>query len=208
VPAPSCKAFAFCALAVVSLASSREALAVENEWHVGGAFGYSMLVTSVGSIHGGGGLVHVRYGLTDALDVAFDAGVSAFPKTVLVPEADPENPQAAPGEAIQAPAFVQLDTEAGVSYVVDVGRFTPHVGVQLGVSDLMVVTCEEDPTACTQDIRPTVGIPAGFEVRTVGPLILGAHFRYRFLIGGDPGGQLFAGLYFALVPNPKIESAF
>ena len=56
MPAPSRKALARAATFIVSLCASREALAVENEWHVGGAFGYSMLVTSVGSIHGGGGL--------------------------------------------------------------------------------------------------------------------------------------------------------
>ncbi|NUO53414.1 MAG: hypothetical protein HOV80_31580 [Polyangiaceae bacterium] len=208
MPAPSRKALASSAFFVVSLCASREALAVENEWHVGGAFGYSMLVTSVGSISGGGGLVHFRYGLTDALDLAFDGGVSGFPPTLLVPEADPENPGAAPGEPVQAPSFRMMDTEAGLSYVGDVGRFIPHVGVQAGVSDLMVVSCDDNPDACGQDIRPTIGIPAGFEVRTVGPLVLGAHFRYRFLIGGDPSGQLFAGAYFAFVPNPKIESAF
>lgn len=200
------RSFALAAL-LTSALSSREARAVENEWFVGGAFGYSMLVTSVGAISGAGGLVNVRYGITDAFDVAFDAGVSGFPSTVLVPEPDPADPAAAPGEPVQAPTFLMLDTEAGVNYTIDVGRFIPYVGAQIGVSDVMVVSCDEDPATCTNDVRPTVGIPAGFEVRTIGPLVLGFAFRYRFLITGDPSGQLFAGAYFGFVPDPKIEAA-
>lgn len=188
---------AFAALCFVSA----EARATENEWHVGGAFGYSMLVSSFGSIHGAGGLVHVRYGLTDALDLAFDAGLSGFPAQVVVPSADAAtDPEAPPPEAVSLPDLLMPDTAAGISYVIDVGRFIPHIGAQVGVTDLIVLTCEQDPAACTHTVRATIGIPAGFEVRTVGPLVLGAHFRYRFLLAGDPGGALFAGVYAAFVP--------
>jgi hypothetical protein len=163
-----------------------------------------MLVSSLGSIHGAGGLVHVRYGLTDALDVAFDAGVSGFPSQVVVASPDPATPDVAP-EPVELPDLMQLDTAAGVSYVVDVGRFIPHIGAQLGVSDVMVLACEADPALCTHDIRFAIGIPGGFEVRVAGPLVLGAHVRYRFLLGGDPSGQLFTGLYFALIPAGQLQ---
>ena len=180
---------------------STEARATENEWHVGGAFGYEMLVSSFGSIHGAGGLVHVRYGLTDALDLAFDAGVAGFPAQVVVPSPDATTDPAAPAPQAQAlPALLLPETAAGVSYVIDIGRFIPHIGAQLGVADLVVLSCEADPAACTHTVRATIGIPAGFEVRTVGPLVLGAHVRYRFLLAGDPGGSLFAGIYAAFVP--------
>jgi hypothetical protein len=183
-----------------ALCVAEEARATENEWHVGGAFGYAMLVSSVGSIHGGGGMLHFRYGLTDALDLAFDAGVSGFPSQVLVPEIDEAAPDAPPADPVTIPELLVPDTAGGVSYVIDVGRFIPHVGVQVGVADVIVLSCEEDPNACTHTVRATIGIPGGFEVRTVGPLVLGAHIRYQFLLTGDPGGALFAGAYAALVP--------
>lgn len=159
-----------------------------------------MLVSSLGSIHGAGGLLHFRYGLTDALDLAFDAGVAGFPAQVVVPAPDETSSDAPPPEPVPIPDLLVPDTAGGVSYIVDVGRFIPHVGLQLGVADVIVLSCEDDPTLCTHTIRATIGIPAGFEVRTVGPLVLGAHFRYRFLLGGDPGGSLFAGAYAALIP--------
>jgi hypothetical protein len=181
------------------LALPSTARATENEWHVGGAFGYGLLVSSLGSIHGGAADFHLRYGLTDAFDLRFDWGVSGYPAQVVVPAPDPAAPEA-PVEAVALPDLLMADTAAGVSYVLDVGRWIPHLGFQVGVADVMVISCEQDPAACTHSVHATLGIPGGLEVRAYGPLVLGAHVTYRFLLAGDPGGALFAGGYFALEP--------
>jgi len=187
-------------LAAIALVVPATAHATENEWHVGGAFGYGMLVSSLGPIHGGAADFQLRYGLTDALDLPFDWRVSGYPSQLLVPEADPATPGVPPPEPVQLRDILVADTAAGVSYLLDVGRWMPHVGAQVGVADVMVIACEDDPAACTHSVHATLGIPGGLEARAYGPLVLGVHVTYRFLLAGDPGGALFTGAYFALVP--------
>ena len=193
------KWLSFLALAS-ALALPSTAYATENEWHVGGALGYGMLVSSLGPIHGAGADFQVRYGLTDSFDLRFDWRVSGYPSQRLVPEPDPAAPDVPPPEPVQLRDILMADTAAGVSYLLDVGRWIPHLGFQVGVADVMVIGCEDDPAACTHSVHATLGIPGGLEVRTYGPLVLGVHVTYRFLLAGDPGGSLFTGAYFALIP--------
>ncbi len=175
------------AAATATCLAAPSALAVEHEWHFGTSVGYQMLTTAQGSFDGAAGLLHVRYGVTDTLDLSFDAGVSGFPLAVVAADPSP-----------LVTSLLGMSTSAGVSYLIDVGRWIPHIGVGMGVTDLLALECDADPALCRHDLHPTIGIPGGLEYRVAGPLVLGAHVRYQFLLAGDPGGVLFAGAYAGL----------
>jgi hypothetical protein len=169
-------------IAIATFTTTKRAHATENEWHFGIAYGYSMLVHGEDTLHGTGGLFHVRYGVTDAFDLTMDAGVAGYPADGLV----------APG------------TTAGIGYVIDVLRWIPHIGLQAGVVDTVTLTCPEAAQACGHQVRPVLAIPGGLELRVVGPLVLGAHVRYDFILPDQPSGRLFAGAYAALVTGGPI----
>jgi hypothetical protein len=113
-----------------------------------------------------------RVGVSDAFDLTLAVGASHFP------EVDVVEPYAA----------------AGVTYIVDVMRWIPHVGLDVGFADFITVACPDDPTLCVHDARFVVGIPAGLEFRIVPSAIVGVRFRYAFSIPVPLQNQMFLGL--------------
>jgi hypothetical protein len=166
------------AAALAALAMPRTALATELEWHFGGTFGWSMRSvaqpddTTVVD-QGFEGALAARLGVSDAFDLTLSGGAAYYPEAAVV----------APWGA------------AGVTYVIDVGRWIPHVGVDLGVTDFATVSCADDPTLCVHDVRFTVGVPAGLEFRIVPEAIVGLRFRYAISVPGPLANQIFLGAY-------------
>jgi len=159
-------------LATSALLLPREALANEHEWYGGASFGYASIDFTHGlARHGIGGGLHSRYGLTDAIDLTFNAWLFGFA----------DDGRIAPG------------TSAGISYVLDISRWIPSVGGTFGVVDVIGLSCELDPARCRHDLRLALGIPITFEFRALPELPLGVRFEYQFLFLGEPSGQLFVG---------------
>lgn len=122
-----------------------------------------------------------HYGLTDAIDLsgALALGVN-------------------PGQN-----QITVTPEIGVAYVVDITRFLPRLGVRLGVADVATYTCppeknadgsEAPPTPdCGHDFHPVIAIPASLDFRVIDGFWVGAHFRYAWLLFGDPINDLSLG---------------
>ena len=125
--------------------------------------------------HGTGGGFHARYGLNDAFDFTMNATLYGFPSDDRI----------APG------------TSVGVSYVVDITRWIPTLGVTAGVVDLIGVACEERAARCGHIFMPAIGIPASLEFRVLPELPIGVRFEYQLLLLGGPSQQIFVGLYCA-----------
>lgn len=157
------------------LALASEAGATEQEWHFGASYGFAMIDFPNGSArYGTGGGLHARYGLNDAFDLTMNASLFGFPSDHRV-----------------APS-----TSAGISYVIDVSRWIPTVGVTAGVIDLIGLACEEKgPSRCGHLFMPAVGLPATLEFRALPNLPIGVRFEYQFVFLGGPSQQLFVGAY-------------
>lgn len=78
------------------------------------------------SAHGGGGVLHLGYGITDAVGVQLMAGASAHPLSPVVPE-DPSQKMDPGGQ------LVTWQASAGVVYALDVVRIVPFFEASLGV---------------------------------------------------------------------------
>jgi len=166
-------------VALLTLAIPRAAYATEHEWHLGGAFGWSMRSTAqpddMPSVvdNGFDGELTARFGLTDAFDLTLSGGAAFYPEADVV----------APWGG------------AGMTYVIDISRWIPHVGVDLGITDFDRLTCPEDPALCGNDVRFTVGVPVGLEFRIVPQAVVGLRARYAISIPGALVNQLFVGAY-------------
>ncbi len=164
-------------LASTILAIVTPAGATEGEWHLGAAFGWALRAvpgpedTTI-TDHGYEGALLGRLGVSDAFDLTLTLGAAHYP------EVDVVSPYAA----------------AGVTYIVDVMRWIPHVGLDVGVADVVTQTCPDDPTLCAHDVRFVVAIPAGLELRIVPNAIVGLRFRYAFSIPAPLQNQMFLGV--------------
>lgn len=161
------------ALAVVgACAAPSVAEATERQWFFGGSVGYAYIDETYKWWDGGFVAAEMRYGITDAIDFTTTLDLGFYP------DADQIVPS----------------VHAGLAYVIDISRFLPHVGVTLGVSDVVTYGCPEGFRPCGNELYPVVGVPAGFDFRVTKHLTVGAHFRYGFMLfGGDATSQMTLG---------------
>lgn len=168
------RAAAAAATAAAVLALAAPAAATEREWHFGASYGFAMIDFPRGlARYGTGGGAHVRYGITDAIDVDMNLMLYGFP-----------------GDDRVAPS-----TTAGLGYVVDVSRWFATVGLDAGVIDLVGVDCEVGPQRCGHTLMPAVGLPITLEFRALKELPIGVRFHYQLVFLGGPSQQLFVGAY-------------
>ncbi|MBK6518793.1 MAG: hypothetical protein IPG04_32795 [Polyangiaceae bacterium] len=77
------RAAAAAATAAAVLALAAPAAATEREWHFGASYGFAMIDFPRGlARYGTGGGAHVRYGITDAIDVDMNLMLYGFPGTI------------------------------------------------------------------------------------------------------------------------------
>lgn len=165
--------------AIAILTAARPASATEQEWHLGATLGYGSLHFARAIPRNGlGGQLLARYGLTDAFDLTMDAGVDGY---------------------FEDGRFL-LSTAVGGDYVLDVSRWIPTVGVNLGLVDFVTPSCDSYPDTCGHTLLPAVGLPVSLEYRALPNLPVGVRFQYRFIFLGDPTSQIFVGLYAAMNP--------
>jgi len=164
-----------CLVAVATIAACAlpaVAEATERQWFFGGSVGYAYIDETYAWWDGGFVAGEMRYGITDAIDFSADLSLGFYPAAdQVVPSVD-----------------------AGLVYVLDISRFVPHVGVTVGLSDVVTYGCPEGFRPCGNELYPVLGIPAGFDVRVTKHLSIGSHFRYGFMLfGGDATSQLMIG---------------
>lgn len=171
-----------CAFALGALASTvaGSAHATEGQLQLGGTVSY-VFVDQGNRFDALSITAEAHYGLTDAIDLsgAIALGVN-------------------PGQN-----QVSIVPEIGVGYVVDITRFLPRVGVRLGFADVATYACpaetnadgsEAPPTPdCGHELHPVVAIPASLDFRVVDGFWVGAHFRYAWLLFGDPINEISLG---------------
>lgn len=129
------------------------ALATEGETDLGVTAGITFLDARSKGVHvGAGGTLMARHGITDAFDLVAQLSLSVHPS---------------------------LDTNlygaaAGAHYIVDVGRFRPHLGLLLGATDVSTATCPRRPSNLPDvtDTRPPV-FPCGDEILPTGTVPFG-----------------------------------
>lgn len=171
--ATKARTFALLTTAVgAACAAPSVAEATERQWFFGGSVGYAFIEETFYWWDGGFVAAEMRYGITDAIDFTTTLDLGFYPDAEqLVPS-----------------------VHAGLAYVLDISRFLPHVGVTLGLSDVVTYGCPEGFRPCGNELYPVVGIPAGFDFRVTKHLSVGSHFRYGFmLLGGDATAQLTIG---------------
>lgn len=165
-------------VAGVCLAPSA-AQATEQEWHIGASTGFATLdFPRALARYGFGGGLHARYGLTDVFDFTMNASLYGYPDD----------------------ARIALGTSAGIDYVIDISRWLPTIGANLGVVDLVGFRCDEAPVHCGHILMPALGVPFTFAFRVTPHVPLGLRLEYQVLpiglLGGSgPDQQFFVGLY-------------
>lgn len=137
------------------------------------------------------GFGQARYGITDAFNLDLELKASYYPKAS----------QFVPGP------------RAGFTYVIDISRFVPEVGVLGGFDDFITLSCgpsknldgSAGPPArpCGHDLHPEVIIPAGFEFRITNHFVFGAQARYAFVFAGTVTKEMSIGASFAFATGKK-----
>ena len=90
-----------------------------------------------------------------------------------------------------------------MTYVVDVSRWIPQIGVLFGFDDVWTLACPATDLGngkagpplrpCGHDLHPSLVIPGALEFRVTQHVALGAQFRYAFMFVGDVPKQLTIG---------------
>lgn len=138
-------------MAGVCLAATT-AQAEQREFTLGLQPQYGLTYLEDRQASGGGGSLHLAYGITDAVGVQLLAGASAHPLSPIEPE-DPSM-KATPGGQL-----VSWQASAGVVYALDVVRIVPFFEANIGVLGLYRST---DPTGNqkTPTIEHTLNVGA------------------------------------------------
>jgi hypothetical protein len=161
-------------VAIAVLALTHSARAFERQWHVGGGVGFAAFAdpdTSAGPAFG----IHGAYGLSDVFDLKLDLLTSSH--------------------TIDNDPLRLLSGTAGIAYKMDVIRWIPYFGVQLGYYRL---GGSQRPANLPQnELGMSVDLGVDYAVKRA--FGLGLQLRYHGFLG-DPlsslgDAPLFTGLF-------------
>lgn len=113
-------------LGLLPAALPASARAEQREFSLGLQPLYGLTYLDDRQAHGGGGVLHAAYGITDAVGVQLMAGASAHPLSPIEPD-DPTQKMDPGGQ------LVTWQASAGVVYALDVVRIVPFFEASLGV---------------------------------------------------------------------------
>lgn len=159
------------------LGAAGVAHATEGESDVAVIGGVTFLDARSKGVHlGAGTSIVARHGLSDAFDLAAELSLSLQPTL---------------GTNLYGAAL-------GSHYVVDVGRFRPHLGLLLGVTDVSTTACDPRPSnlpdvttqrppifACRESILPTGVVPFGVDWAPDAPIRIGFASRFAMMAYRD-----------------------
>jgi opacity protein-like surface antigen len=165
---------ALAAFVALGCLAPSEAQAYERQWHAGVSLGYGLF--GDGGASGLGGGLHLTYGLSDAFNAMAEVDATYHPGS----------------ERVLASGAV------GASYVIDVLRWVPYVGLMAGVyEDIFTGPC---PAPCSAvDTRFGLSVPVGLDYQLSRSVAVGVQGRYHLLLTGGSSGVTSALTAFARV---------
>ncbi len=154
-------AAAACAAALV-LAPSR-ASAYEHQWHVGGSFGYAVLLDG-STWNGFGGGAHVAYGINDTFNLMAQIDVTDHP----------------------AGHWLLVSGGVGAAYVVDVLQWVPYIGALVGPVGLISTdkNCGLSTVEVCHVLRFNLEVPFGIDYQVSRSFSVGLASRFQLVMPG------------------------
>lgn len=146
---------------LMTLAPRAEAF--EKQFHIGASFGYAALFGD-STANGFGGGLHFAYGLNDYVNLMAEVDATAHPS---------------PGLTIVSSGF-------GASYIVDVLRWVPWIGLEVGPAALVNFgsVCG---SSCSTAFRLNGAIPFGLDYQVSRSFAIGVEGRFQLLLlNGSP----------------------
>jgi hypothetical protein len=157
---------------VVGLTAERSAHAFEKQFHLGASFGYAGLFGDTFA-NGFGGGVHFAYGVNDYINLMAEVDATAHPSS----------------------QYTVVTSGFGASYVLDVLRWVPWAGLEVGPAALVSF----DPKCGAATTEPCAGfrlngaIPFGLDYQVSRSFAVGVMGRFQILLlGGAPQETLGA----------------
>jgi hypothetical protein len=141
------------ALGAALLAAPGRAGAADHEWHAGLDFGYAALL-GTSTWNGFGGGAHLSYTLTDALQVLAEIEATEHP----------------------SPGLTVVSSAVGVVYVLDVLRWVPWAGAEIGPAALI--------SGGAASLRLNLAVPFGLDYGVSPRFNVGLGGRYQMLVLG------------------------
>ncbi len=151
---------AFACAAATSLVAAR-ADAYEHQYHFGASFGYDALF-SVSTPHGFGGGIHFAYGVNDYINLIAEADATAHP----------------------GGQYTIVSGGFGAAYVLDVLRWVPWFGLEVGPAGLISLDPKCGPVATTEActaFRVNVAVPFGLDFQVTRSFAVGVAGRFQLL---------------------------
>lgn len=152
---------ALAAALVAMFTAPCESHAFERQWKAGLAGGYALAGYEGVEASGFAAGIHATYGLTDAFNLRVHSDLSAFE----LPE-----PQT---------SAVFWNTGVGAEYVLDILTWVPYLGATVGPTAMFV---QDGATRIHLGLEGIAGL--GYQLSR--SVTIGAEFRYRALVFGDP----------------------
>ncbi len=153
-------------LVALLLTVAPRAHAFEKQFHVGASFGYEALFNA-SSPHGFGGGVHFAYGLSDYFNLIAEVDATAHP----------------------SPDLTIVTSGVGAAYVVDVLRWVPWIGLEVGPGALLSLDskCGNATTEPCSLFRFNAAIPFGLDYQISRSFAIGIQGRFQLLLlNGSP----------------------
>ena len=156
-------ALALAAALAAALLVPASASAYERQWHLGGSFGYAVLLDGL-TWQGFGGGAHVAYGLNDSFNLMGQIDVTDHP----------------------AGHWLVVSGGVGAGYVFDVLQWVPYVGVLVGPAGLISTdpSCGLSTVEACRAIRFNAEIPFGIDYQVTRSFAVGLAGRFQLLIPG------------------------
>lgn len=144
------------------------ASAEQRELSIGLQPAYGLTYIDQRTPSGGGGFMHLAYGITDALGVQVTGGATAHPVAALEDEMNP----------LPAGLLLTWQATAGIVYSLDIVRIVPFFEAGIGVLGAMVRT--EKGTEQTLGASASLGLGADYMITR--RWALGVVIRYHLLL--------------------------
>jgi hypothetical protein len=154
-----------CFVVSMTALATREAGAVERQWHAGVDAGWYLGGFPEGSVNGFGGGVHLAYGISDAFNLRLHADVAPF-----------DLPEPATSALMHGAFF-------GAEYVFDILDWVPYIGVAPGAVLVSRRPGSEDPGGDRWHLGIEVPIGLGYQLSH--HIAFLAEWRLRALLLGD-----------------------
>ena len=148
--------------------AANEARAEQRELSIGLQPAYGLTYVDQRKPSGGGGFMHLAYGITDALGIQISGGATAHPMAALEDEMDP----------LPAGLLVTWQASAGIVYSLDIVRIVPFFEAGIGVLGAITIT----DAGKEQTLGASASLGLGADYLITRRVALGVVIRYHMLL--------------------------